>query len=223
MASPRPARIEMPRWLDARLVLGVLLVLTAVVVGARVFAAADTYTRVYVARHDLVPGERLTAGDFDVGRVRLDGQGSLYVGAAASPPIGYVVARYVGAHEFVPTAALVATTVPAGRLVTVPVQPGHLPPDLARGDLVDVYLTAKTGPGAAVPSPVLVLPAVAVQAREGGSRSFAGSSSLAVVLDVPADRVADLIHAVQSGSLDLVGVPAAAAGSATADSATAGS
>jgi hypothetical protein len=212
IASTRPARIAMPRWVDARLLLGVLMVLVAVVVGAKVFASAGTYTRVYVARHALVPGEHVTAADLGIGKVRLDGQAALYIGVGASPPIGYVVSRYVGANEFVPVAALTASAQPAGRYVTVPVQPGHLPPGLQHGDMVDVYVTPKAAPGADAATPQLVLSSVAVQTRDGGSRSFSGSSTLAVVLAVPADKVAELIRAVESGTIDLVGVPAAVAG-----------
>ena len=215
LASPRAARLAVPRWLDARLVLGVLLVLFAVVAGARVFASADHYSRVYVAKHDLVPGERVSAGDLAVGRVRLDGQGSLYV-AAGSAPVGYVVTRYVGAHEFLPVGALAAATPQDSdsRLVTVPVAPGHLPPGLTHGALVDVYLTPKAAAGTAPPPPTLVLANVAVQSREGGSRTFGGDTTLAVVLTVPADRVADMVHAVESGTIDLVAVPPDAAAAA---------
>jgi hypothetical protein len=208
---PKATRLSPPRWLDARLGLGVLLVLFAVVAGARVFAAADHYSLVYVARHDLVPGERLSADDLDVGRVRLTGQASLYVGTGA-PPVGYVVTRYVGARELLPAAALTATPATNGRFVTVPVTPGHLPPDLGRGSLVDVYLTPKTGAGADVPAPSLVIAGAAVQSRVGGSRTFGGDSTLSVVLAVPSDRVADVVRAVESGTIDLVAVPASAAG-----------
>ena len=209
LASPRAARLAPPRWLDARLAVGVLLVLIAVVAGARVFAAADTMTTVYVAAHDLVPGQHVTADDLAVGHVRLDGQGGYYLAAASGPPVGYVVTRYVGAHEFLPAGALSAQAAADSRLVTVPVQPGHLPGDLTRGDRVDVYLTPKTGAGAATPEPRLVLAAVAVESREGGSRTFSGTATLAVVLSVPRDDVASVVQAVESGTIDLVAVPAA--------------
>lgn len=212
VASPRARRLATPRWLDTRLVLGVLLVLFAVVAGARVFASADRYSQVYVAKHDLVPGERLTSDDLSVGRVRLTDAGHLYI-AAGSAPVGYVVARYVGAHELLPVGAL-SSGAPAladSRLVTVPVTAGHLPPSLDRGGLVDVYVTPKVGAGTAPPAPVLVLANAAVQSRSGGSRTFGGDSALAVVLAVPADRVADVVHAVESGSIDLVAVPPGAA------------
>lgn len=212
VASPRAARLATPSWLDLRLVAGVLLVLLAVVAGARVFAGADRSSPVLVARHALVPGERLTAADLAVGRVRLGGASGRYLSASAAPPVGYVVLHYVGADELVPLAALSPSADGAKtRQVTVPVQPGHLPPDLDRGSLVDVYLTPKTSAGAAVPAPTLVLAGVPVDSRQGGARTFSADSALSVVLDVPAASVAALVHAVESGTLDLVAVPAAAA------------
>lgn len=216
LAAPRARRLVAPRWLDARLVLGVLLVLFAVVAGARVFAAADRYSTVYVARHDLVPGERLTRADLAVGRVRLADQGHLYI-AAGSMPTGYVVLRYVGAHELVPVGALAGSAQqPETRLVTVPVAPGHLPPGLDRGSLVDVYATPKSAGTGTTTAPVLVLAGAAVQSRDGGSRTFGADSALSVVLAVPSERVADVVHAVESGVIDLVAVPAAAAAAAHA-------
>lgn len=207
--SPPARRLAAARWLDLRLVLGVLLVLLAVVIGARVFASAGRYSQVYVARQALVPGERVDAADLGVGRVRFDGAGGAYVAAAGQPPVGYVVTRYVGAHELVPMAALSATSTAAdaSRVVTVPVAAGHLPDGLAHGDLVDVYLTPKVAPGRPVPLPTCVLSAAAVQSDDGGSQSLTAAVSVAVELAVPQGKVPTLLHAVESGSLDLVRVP----------------
>jgi hypothetical protein len=211
--SPRASRLTTPRWLDARLVLGVLLVLVAVVVGARVISSAGRYTNVYVARHALVPGEHLTADDLSTGQVRFSGEGGSYIGVGSAVPTGYLVTRYVAAGEFVPLTALSAAVPAAGasRYVTVPVTPGHLPADLGHGDLVDVYLTPKVAAGDKVPMPTLVLSAVAVQADDGGSQSLAAGSAVAVVLTVPFARVPSMVHAVESGTIDLVRVPASVA------------
>jgi hypothetical protein len=208
--SPRASRLATPRWLDGRLVVGVLMVLFSVVAGARVFAAADRYTQVYVARHDLVPGEHLSATDLAVGQVRLPGVGPAYI-AAGVPPVGYVVTRYVAPGELIPRAALSASpaAVTASRFVTLPVQSGHLPVDLGHGDLVDVYLTTKSTSGAP-PSPVLVLSAVPVDSADDGSGSLSGTTAMSVVLSVPADKVNRAIAAVEGGTIDLVRVPAAA-------------
>ncbi|MBV9290879.1 MAG: SAF domain-containing protein [Frankiales bacterium] len=209
LTSPRAVRLAAPRWLDARLVLGILLVLLSIVAGARVLASADHYTKVYVAARDLAPGEHLTSADLTVGQVRLHGQAGHYVAAGAAP-VGYVVTRYVGAGELLPAAALAGTgPAPASRFVTVPVAAGHLSDDLQRGQLVDVYLTPKAAAGQAVPAPTLVLAGAAVQSRSGGSRTFGADSSVSVVLAVPIAKVADVVHAVESGSIDLVAVPTA--------------
>jgi hypothetical protein len=53
---------------------------------------------------------------------------------------------------------------------------------------------------------------VAVDSRDGGSRSFSGQSALAIVLVVDAADVSAMVHAVESGVIDLVRVPPAAAG-----------
>jgi hypothetical protein len=212
-ASPRARRLATPRWLDARLVLGVVLVLVAVVAGARVFASADRYTEVYVASRPLVPGEHLGPTDLSVGQVRFSGEGSAYIAAAGHPPVGYLVTRYVGAGEFVPLAAVSATATHTAdsRLVTVPVAPGHLPDGLGHGDLVDVYLTPKVASGRRVPAPIPLLASVAVDSYDDGSQSLSGGSTAAVVLAVPLDKVVAVVHAVESGTIDLVSVPAAAA------------
>jgi hypothetical protein len=213
VSSPA-ARLALPRWLDARVAVGLLLVLVSVAAGARIVATAGHLTPVYVAAHDLVPGEQLKQGDLVIARVRLDGGGSRYLAASAAAPVGYVVNRVVGARELLPAAALSPSAALAGtRMVTVPVQAGHLPGDLGRGDLVDVYVTPRSATGKDVPPPVLVLSKVAVDSREGGSRSFSGQSALAVVLVVDAADVAAMVHAVESGVIDLVRVPPAAAGS----------
>jgi hypothetical protein len=210
-------RLATPSWLDLRLILGVLLVLGSVVVGARVVTAADHLTPVYVARSALVPGQHLQQGDVAIGEVRFDGGAAAYV-AAGVPPIGYVVTRYVGAGELLPADAVSADpgSLEASRFVTVPVSPGHLPADLARGDLVDVYLTTKSGLGRTPNPPRRVLAAVPVDAYDDGSSSLSGSDVAAVVLAVPVAEVERTVAAVEGGDIDLVGVPSAVAEADTA-------
>jgi hypothetical protein len=213
--SPRASRFAPPRWLDARFALGVLLVLVSVVVGARVLSAADNTTPVYVAAHDLVPGEHVADGDLAVTHVRLADRGSYYVAATGSMPAGYVVTRFVAGGELVPAAALAATAPGADRLVTVPVEPGHLPDELGRGDLVDVYVTPHAGAGGTVPAPTLVATALPVEEREGGARTFSANAALSVVLSVPAGEVPRLVHAIEAGTVDLVVLPPTAAAQRT--------
>ena len=209
-ASPAARRLATPRWLDGRLVVGVLLVLLAVVLGTRIFATADRYSTVFVAARPLVPGERIATGDLRTGRVRFHGQAGWYVAAGAAP-VGYLVMHYVGPGELVPRSALspAASVQQATRLVTVPVASGHLPVGLSHGDLVDVYLTPKVGAGQRVPSPTQVLNAVPVDSTDGSSGGLAPSDAVSVVLAVPVGEVPATVHAVESGSIDVVRVPVA--------------
>lgn len=204
---PRAARLARPSWFDIRLLLGVLLIVVAVVVGARVFASADTSTRLYTAAHALVPGEHLRAGDLAVGRARLDGQSGAYISADGDPPVGYVVQRYVGSGELVPVHAVAPRSAATpDRLVALPVAPGHLPPDLGPGSLVDVYASPKSAGGGGG-DPTLIASDLAVQQRTGGTSGLSGTSVLTVVVAVPIAAVNDVIHAVETGTLDLVAAP----------------
>lgn len=212
-ASPPATRLARPRWRDTRLLLGVLLVLVAVVVGARVVAAADDTEPVWVAARTLAAGSTLTADDVTTRSVRLDAAAGAYLGVGGAAPTGYVLTRPVGAGELIPAAAVVAPERSAARrLVTVPVERFHHPADLARGGLVDVYVTAAaagqgTTPGWPEPTLVLEAAVVADVERESGRLGPTGSG-VGVVLAVAPSDVADLVAAIQAGTVDLVRVPA---------------
>lgn len=217
--SPPAARLARPSWLDVRLVLGVLFVLLAVVIGARVLASADDSTRVWGLTRDLAPGAVLGTEDLQRVQVRLFEADERYVSATAGAdaPTGYVLTRALGEGELLPRAALRDPRAPTPDLreVSVPVESGHLPANLSAGQLVDVYVTRASGvthePGrrtdAASPprqsaGPTeLVLRQVPVLARSGQDR---GVNAQAVVLAVPAEQVAGLVEALRAGPVDLV-------------------
>jgi hypothetical protein len=211
--SPRANRLAAPGWLDARLVLGVLLVLVSVVVGARVLASADRSQTVWAAARDLAPGTELTEDDLRRARVRLFGDDTQrYLSGRGGAPTGYVLRRGVGAGELLPFAAL---TQPgedvAYRHVTVPVARGHLPPGLAAGAQVDVYVSPERKAGASAATeaaPRLVVRNVTVLLRpKAGGFTGGGSNDEAVVLRVRPTEVPLLLAAMSAGRIDLVGVP----------------
>src|SRR4051795_9445910 len=83
--GPAPRRVRPPRWLDLRLVLGVLLVLASVLLGARVVGAADATVPVWAVTGDLAAGTELTAGDLMAVDVRLDDTAVPYLSTATRP------------------------------------------------------------------------------------------------------------------------------------------
>ena len=230
--SPAAPRLSPPSWLDVRLVIGVLLVLVSVVVGARVLASADDSQAVWTTTRDLAPGSTLREADLERREVQLQDSADRYVPAQAgdAAPTGYVLTRGLGSGELLPRAALRGPQqAPELRDVSVPVDPGHLPDDLETGQLVDVYVTVESAPGVGEPAPStpvagpspdpaapvgaappaagtrIVLRGVPVSGRgDGGER---GSDAEAVVLSVSEADSTALVVALRQGTIDLVRVP----------------
>lgn len=216
-ASPRASRLVAPRWLDLRLVLGILLILVSVVVGARVLAGADASVPVYVLTRDLAAGTVLAPGDLQVQRVRLFADGDRYVSAAGGAPTGYVLLRALGGREFLPRAALTAQrNVAQVRTVTLPVRRNHLPIGLRHGDLVDVFIAATAAPparsgsgGSATSSAGTATSSAGTATTSAGSAAVAGSAATRgrpqrVLAAVPVEAVSD--GAGRLGGSDETGV-----------------
>ena len=105
LTGPSPRRVRPPRWLDLRLVLGVLLVLASVLVGARIVSAADATVPVWAVAGDLAAGTELTAEDLVAVDVRLDDAADAYLSTATRPE-GRMLARAVREGELLPRTAL---------------------------------------------------------------------------------------------------------------------
>ena len=211
-SSPQATRLATPGWLDTRLVLGVVLVLTSVVVGARVLASADRSQTVWATTHDLAPGAQLTAADLTRMRVRLFGHSGNYVRGSGPAPTGYFLRRSLGAGELLPFHALSKPGEDLSfRFLTVPVGRGHLPPNLTSGAQVDVYVSPESKAGAtttatAVP-PRLVVRNVTVLLRRATGGLSGANESEPVVLRVRPTDVTLLLAAMSEGRIDLIGVP----------------
>jgi len=209
LPSPPAARLRAPRWLDARLVAGLLLVLGSVVVGAKVVAGADDTTRVWAAARDLPAGAVVSADDLVPVDVRFEQGGASYVRADGESPLGHRLSRDVGRRELVPRAVLVPPDASADqRLVTVPVMQFHFPSDLGPDERVDVHVTANPRAGQDPAPPRLVIErARVVQVETGAGKFGAASTGAGVVLAVEKAAVPTLVAAIQLGSVDLVRVP----------------
>jgi SAF domain len=215
--GPTPRRVRPPRWLDLRLVLGVLLVLASVLLGARVVSAADATVPVWAASGDLAAGTVLTADDLVAADVRLDDAARAYLSTGTRPE-GRTLARAVNGGELLPRSALEDPS--ALVQVALPVQAGYVPPGLERGRLVDVYAIddaasaaatsatstrsateAGTGPG--VTPVVRNAPVQAVSGRSQGVLSTP-TTTVQVVVSVSADRAPAVLGAIGDRRLVVV-------------------
>ena len=220
--GPVPRRVRPPRWLDLRLILGVLLVLGSVLLGARVVTAADATVPVWSASSDLAAGTVLADGDLVAVSVRLDDVAGNYL-ATSTHPEGRVLGRAVRAGELLPRSALEE---PSGLVqLALPVQAGYVPPSLARGQIVDVYAVADPAVGAAgqtggaVALVVSAAPVQAVTGRGDGVLSTA-TTTVQVVVAVAAEDAADVLGAIGGRGLVVVVRDSVDAGGAGSPSGT---
>ncbi|HEX2074595.1 MAG TPA: SAF domain-containing protein [Geodermatophilus sp.] len=203
-AGSVPRRVRPPRWLDLRLVLGVLLVLGSVLLGARVVSAADATVPVWSVAGDLAAGTVLTAEDLVAVDVRLDDAADAYLSTSTRPE-GRTLARAVRSGELLPRSAL---DDPAELVqLALPVQAGYVPPGLDRGQVVDVYAVADPAAGAAsvgdgVDLVVAAAPVQAISGRAEGVLSTA-TTTVQVVVSVATDRAPDVLGAIAGRPLVL--------------------
>jgi len=210
-SSPAAARLRQPRWLDGRLVVGVLLILTSIVVGANVVRAADKSVLVWKTARALPVGITLADDDVVAARVRLFGvdQARYLDATRGARPTGRLLSRDIGSGELLPAAALAAEgeTTPT-RLVTVPIARSHaVGGRLRRGDRVDVIATFRIS--AQVSQTRAILKAALIEEIVEEDEGFGGGDGYAVTLKVAPAQALLLASALQTAELDLLLVQAA--------------
>lgn len=200
-ASPPAVRLRRPRWRDARLWMGVLVMVGAMLVGAWLMRPSADSVRVWRATTDLAVGalpqaEPVTAS--------LGSAAGSYVPAGSALRGRMRLAVPEGA--LIPSAAIGPEPPGDLRLVTVPVDPQHAPVDLSPGAVVDVWSTPRDAASAQLPvAPQLVSPRTLVSAV--GAQPSGMTGTLSVVLEVPAKSTAQIVGAARTGELDLILVP----------------
>ncbi|MCA0437023.1 MAG: SAF domain-containing protein [Austwickia sp.] len=204
MSAPIDAarRLRRPSWRDGRLLVGVLILMASVALGARIVAAADRTVPVYAAASALVPGERLTPDRLTRVDVALGAASSTYLAAGAALPEGAVVVREVRPGELVPVAALARAEDAARTPVMVSVSADSARV-LVTGSVVDVWVNDKqAGSG----SPVYGTPRRLIQSAPVGrvpgadEGRLTGLGTAGVQVQVPNGDVERLIAAMDQGA-----------------------
>jgi hypothetical protein len=199
-SSPIGRRAERPRWRDTRLLLGVLLIIISVVVGARFVGGATRTVQWLSVTRALPAGHVLTASDLTPTKAHLAASaGRQYFRAPAPVLVGRTLARSMSSGELLPADALASGSAPASRVVPLLVKAGRLPL-LVAGDHVDVYVLSVAA-GAASGREVRVLTDVEFIAQD-----VVGSGDASLQLRVtPAEAIA-AVAASQSNRVDVVRV-----------------
>ncbi|AXT85708.1 hypothetical protein C6I20_11255 [Aeromicrobium sp. A1-2] len=203
-------RLRVRPWRDPRLLTGLLLVLGATVLGARLAAASDDTVEYWSISSSAQPGDPVDPGALRTTRVRLsEGATGNYVRADeefAAPLEELVWAYGVTEGSLVDKAAVVPASRDSRSQLPLSVADGSAPADLARGDLVDVWVGPGPGdePGSIAKR---VLESVRVVESAGDSAARSGSLAQTVLVDVAAAQLeGSVVGAVASGHVTLVRV-----------------
>lgn len=210
---PRPtaARLRQPSWRDTRLVVGVVLVLLSVAIGAKVIASADDTVPMYAAVASLVPGQPVTQKDVRRVDVQLGADRTRYVAADHDIAPDTFALRDVRPGELLPASALGTKADIDMKPVSVPVDSGAAA-QLAAGSIVDVWVNAKEKSSGVEKygNPIKTLEAAPVVRvpEAGGSGLGSASGKTAVQIMVSESGVQGLIAAIDQGArITLVPVP----------------
>jgi hypothetical protein len=219
---PTAARLRRPSWRDSRLIVGLLIVLASVALGARVVAAADDTVPVYAAGTTLVTGHALRTADLTVVRVRLGAGTAAYLRAQAPLPAGAILLHGLGQGELIPMSAVGAAAGLQVRPVTVPLEGGP-PAGLRVGARVDVWSSTRdpAAGATAYKPPLRLAEAVEVSALTTGDGGLAAAQGGSVQVLLGPSELPSTLDALANGArLVLVPVPGATGLGATGLGAT---
>ena len=211
LPKPTAARLRKPSWRDSRLVVGLVLVLLSMAIGAKVIASADDTVPMYAAAAALVPGQPVTQKDVRRVDVQLDANEGRYVAADHDIGPNTFALRDVRPGELLPRSALGTKADVNLKPVSVLVD-GGAAAQLTAGSIVDVWVNAKDRSSGAdkYGNPVKTLEGATVVRTPdtSGGGLGAASGTTAVQVMVPDASVQALIAAIDQGArITLVPVP----------------
>jgi len=179
---------------------GILLVIAAVVIGARVISGSARTVGVWAADRDLAAGTVLSEGDLSTTEVNLGDNEGLYITSTAQSPIGLTVLTPLHAGELIAASAVEAAS--SGRVVAVGVEPNNMPPGVSHGSIIDLYLTTGGGAAGAAPATERIAKDITVQsvtAPATGGLSGATSNRYQVSVLLPAADADKLVRTLPKG------------------------
>lgn len=215
LPKPTARRLTAPSWRDSRLLVGVLLILASVVLGATAIGAADDRVGVWAAGGDMTPGDPVREADLVRVQVQLGGQADGYLLVGHDLPQDATLDRHVGAGELVPRAALVPPGDLEVRPTTITVDPGDLT-HLAKGTRVAIYaapaLTSQQKQEGEGPTYEKVMDHVTVHSvpTRGGNVIGGSRATATVTVLVPEAEVASILS-LDRGEEPLRVIPAGGA------------
>jgi len=156
----------------------------------------------WVATRDMTPGHMVDSIDFKEVKGSFGKGASGYV-TSNQNPVGYSVARFIGAGEFLNRLALVESNGDSNvRLLSFAVTSADLPAAIKIGDAVNLYQVINdSGDGKPIPSQ-LVIEGVFIVDLNRKSENIGGSAIVTVA--IPNDFVERALNATRRGRMVIV-------------------
>ena len=194
--APAATRSRPPGWRNPRLLLGLVLVATSVLLGARLLTSADDTVPVWAVSRDLPVGATVTGADLERRQVRFPDESTAdaYLSADDTLPGSSTLASPVGAGDLLPRSALATGTPQDVVEVPVAVAGDDLPATVRDGSRVDVWVTPKVSAvqEASGPTATRVLEDVLVIDVPRAAERLAPTSTRQVILGITEDSPASL-------------------------------
>ncbi|MGZ4471992.1 MAG: SAF domain-containing protein [Nocardioidaceae bacterium] len=206
--SPPAARARASTWRDPRLAVGVAVVAVSVLLGGLLLGHADDTVTVWATRSALSAGHPIGPGVLRRTEVRFADPASAdrYLSADQPVPAGATVQRDVGAGEFLPRAAVVATAHRSLTEVPLSVATDAVPAAVGAGSVVDVWVTADPDKNKGRATSRLVFDDVTVVAAPRSGTSLGPTATRQVIVGLTDDQQAALptaLTALASGTVVL--------------------
>ena len=206
-ATAAMMRLRTPRWKDPRLIVGIVLVVASVLMGAVLVSRLSETTSVLIARSAIVPGDTISAEDLVAVELRLGEQTDRYLRSVDAIPEGSVALRTIHPGELVPMSAVGQSEEVQLRPVVIPVD-ASVAESVVPGATVELWHTAPTTEdGTEMRARMLVPDAVVRSVDEG---STLGMQKMSVEVLVPSDSLGEVLEVLsQDQQLDVIGIPGA--------------
>ena len=210
MTGAAAQRLHIKPWRDPRLLIGVLLILGATILGARLAAAGDDTAEYWALASSVKPGDQVTRDALVPTRVHLTSSAAanyLRTDQTFDQPLEDLQWANAGSQgALVERAALVPKVTKQRSQLPLNVSTGAAPVDLSRGDLVDVWVGPGPGDDAGGKA-VRVLQSVRVVQAGDKAAAIGGSLAQTILVDVDnAQLQGSVVGTVASGHVTLVRV-----------------
>jgi len=210
LPEPAAKRLQRPSWRNTRLLVGLVLILLGTAIGAKVVASADDTVPMYAATTTIRPGDHLTVDNLRRVDVQLGDEGARYLSARAAVAEDTYALRDLSEGELVPAGAVGGRGTVTVQAVTVAVD-ANSASTLPANAVVDVWVSPRDlqSTQERYLDATLALERVSVTpVTQDSGRFGASSSTTAVQLRVPRDKVATVIGFVdKQARFTLVPVP----------------